>query len=134
MQSIASYTTLYCGALQGVEFWAVNTDAQALENSLAMNKVQLGSELTRGLGEAQLLLLMLAPWPSNDIHCILSSQQPFCYQLSQSRFGVAGTGGNPELGEQAAQESLEALGASVGNADMASVVHLLVCLLPEAAH
>ena len=38
--------------LQGVEFWAVNTDAQALENSLAMNKVQMGSELTRGLGKA----------------------------------------------------------------------------------
>ncbi|KAA6424896.1 MAG: plastid division [Trebouxia sp. A1-2] len=77
---------MIASGLQGVEFWAVNTDAQALENSLAMNKVQLGSELTRGLG----------------------------------------TGGNPELGEQAAQESLEALGASVGNADMASVVHLLV--------
>ena len=39
--------------LQGVEFWAVNTDAQALENSLAMNKVQMGSELTRGLGKAK---------------------------------------------------------------------------------
>jgi cell division protein FtsZ len=37
-------------ARQGVEFWAANTDAQALENSQAMNKVQMGSELTRGLG------------------------------------------------------------------------------------
>ncbi|KAK9832630.1 hypothetical protein WJX81_005603 [Elliptochloris bilobata] len=36
--------------LQGVEFWAANTDAQALENSQALNKVQMGSELTRGLG------------------------------------------------------------------------------------
>ena len=51
MQSIAGCATLYLGALQGVEFWAVNTDAQALENSLAMHKVQLGSELTRGLGK-----------------------------------------------------------------------------------
>ena len=33
-----------------MEFWAANTDAQALENSQAMNKVQMGSELTRGLG------------------------------------------------------------------------------------
>ena len=40
-----------CFMPQGVEFWAVNTDAQALENSLAMNKVQMGSELTRGLGK-----------------------------------------------------------------------------------
>lgn len=64
--------------LQGVEFWCLNTDAQALENSLAMNKVQMGADLTRGLG----------------------------------------TGGKPELGESAAQESAEALHAAVGGADM----------------
>ena len=64
--------------LQGVEFWAVNTDAQALEQSLATNRVQIGSELTRGLG----------------------------------------TGGNPQLGEHAAQESAEALKACVNNGDM----------------
>lgn len=33
-----------------MEFWAVNTDAQALENHQAMNKLQIGSQLTRGLG------------------------------------------------------------------------------------
>lgn len=50
--------TLQCGTrgrggwLQGVEFWAVNTDQQALENALAKNKLQLGTELTRGLGAA----------------------------------------------------------------------------------
>eukprot|EP00891_Asterochloris_glomerata_P006231 jgi/Astpho2/6231/e_gw1.00088.147.1_t len=69
---------MVASGLQGVEFWALNTDAQALENSLAMNKVQMGAELTRGLG----------------------------------------TGGKPELGEQAAQESQESLAAAVGNADM----------------
>lgn len=36
--------------LQGVEFTAVNTDAQVLELSLAQNKVQIGSRLTKGLG------------------------------------------------------------------------------------
>ena len=36
--------------IQGVEFWAVNTDAQALESSSCLNKLQLGAELTRGLG------------------------------------------------------------------------------------
>ncbi|MEW5316217.1 MAG: hypothetical protein WDW38_007599 [Sanguina aurantia] len=36
--------------LQGVEFWAVNTDAQALSSHSALNKVQIGTELTRGLG------------------------------------------------------------------------------------
>ena len=36
--------------LHGVEFIAVNTDTQALETSLASVKVQIGSNLTRGLG------------------------------------------------------------------------------------
>merc|ERR1719409_540863 len=36
--------------LQGVEFWALNTDAQALVNSLAPNKCQIGEQVTRGLG------------------------------------------------------------------------------------
>ena len=36
--------------LQGVDFWAMNTDAQVLEMSAAPNRVQLGSKLTNGLG------------------------------------------------------------------------------------
>lgn len=38
------------GELQGVEFIVVNTDLQALESSLVNNKIQIGSELTKGLG------------------------------------------------------------------------------------
>ncbi len=34
----------------GIEFWAANTDAQALRGSLAPNKIQLGMNLTKGLG------------------------------------------------------------------------------------
>ncbi len=36
--------------LQGVEFIAVNTDAQALARSMAPHKIQIGEKLTRGLG------------------------------------------------------------------------------------
>ena len=36
--------------LEGVEFLVCNTDAQALEQSLAKEKIQLGLELTQGLG------------------------------------------------------------------------------------
>lgn len=36
--------------LQGVEFWAVNTDAQALAHHQAPNKLQIGTQVTRGLG------------------------------------------------------------------------------------
>ncbi|HZK12932.1 MAG TPA: cell division protein FtsZ, partial [Desulfobaccales bacterium] len=34
----------------GVDFIAANTDAQALERSLAPVKIQLGPDVTRGLG------------------------------------------------------------------------------------
>ncbi|MCH8130937.1 MAG: cell division protein FtsZ [Myxococcales bacterium] len=41
---------MIASGLQGVEFCAANTDAQALEHNLAPTKVQLGTEITRGLG------------------------------------------------------------------------------------
>ncbi len=36
--------------IEGVEFIAINTDAQALTNNVAETKVQIGPEVTRGLG------------------------------------------------------------------------------------
>jgi cell division protein FtsZ len=36
--------------LQGVDFFAINTDLQALERNKAPNKIQIGKNLTRGLG------------------------------------------------------------------------------------
>ena len=42
--------TMIQGGLDGVEFIAANTDAQALDRSLAPVKIQLGPQLTRGLG------------------------------------------------------------------------------------
>lgn len=36
--------------LQGVDFIAINTDLQALERNKAPNKIQIGKNLTRGLG------------------------------------------------------------------------------------
>lgn len=36
--------------LHGVDFFAINTDLQALERSQATNKLQIGKNLTRGLG------------------------------------------------------------------------------------
>ncbi len=42
--------TMIASNLHGVEFIAVNTDMQALESSLAPVKVQIGANLTRGLG------------------------------------------------------------------------------------
>ena len=42
--------TMITGGLEGVEFIAANTDAQALESNLAATKIQLGPQLTKGLG------------------------------------------------------------------------------------
>jgi cell division protein FtsZ len=64
--------------IQGVEFVAINTDAQALMTNQAPTKVQIGENLTRGLG----------------------------------------SGGNPEIGEQAAQESMQKLEDVLQDADM----------------
>ncbi|KAM0942531.1 putative tubulin GTPase [Dioscorea sansibarensis] len=64
--------------LQGVDFYAINTDAQALLNSQAENPLQIGELLTRGLG----------------------------------------TGGNPQLGEQAAEESKEAIATALKQSDL----------------
>ncbi|KKP70266.1 cell division protein FtsZ [candidate division CPR3 bacterium GWF2_35_18] len=64
--------------IKGVEFIAVNTDLQALELSPAPSKIQIGGELTRGLG----------------------------------------SGGDPEMGQKAAEESHEDLKKHLEGADM----------------
>ena len=67
--------------LSGVEFWAMNTDAQVLEMSAASKKIQLGAKLTAGLG----------------------------------------AGGNPSIGEKAAEESREDLLVALDGSDMVFV-------------
>ncbi len=64
--------------VKGVEFIAINTDAQALHNNQADKKVHIGKSITKGLG----------------------------------------SGMNPELGRQAAEESQEEIEDVVANADM----------------
>jgi cell division protein FtsZ len=64
--------------LMGVEYIAMNTDLQVLDLSAADKKLQIGENLTRGLG----------------------------------------TGGNPDLGKQAAEESRQEIMISLDGADM----------------
>ncbi len=64
--------------VEGVEFVSVNTDSQALVNSLSPVTVRIGDKLTKGLG----------------------------------------AGGRPEIGERAAEESIEGLTEVVRGADM----------------
>lgn len=67
--------------LQGVEFIAVNTDAQALMDSKAQTRVRIGDKSTRGLG----------------------------------------AGGNPEMGQKAAEENREELRQVLKGSDMVFV-------------
>jgi cell division protein FtsZ len=66
------------GQIEGVDFIAVNTDAQALLNSQAASKLQIGENITRGLG----------------------------------------SGGNPEVGRAAAEESKERIKQFLEGSDM----------------
>ena len=67
--------------LKGVEFIAVNTDAQALYMAQANHKIQIGAKLTKGLG----------------------------------------SGGNPEIGQKAAEESRDDIFQVLKGADMVFV-------------
>ncbi len=70
-------TMVHC-RLTGVEFVAANTDAQALGLSMATKRVQLGEQLTRGLG----------------------------------------AGANPQVGREAALETVDHLREAIDGADM----------------
>jgi cell division protein FtsZ len=69
---------MVAAGFRGVDFIAINTDLQVLRESQAFEKIQIGEELTRGLG----------------------------------------SGGDPRVGREAANESVESLRACVTGADM----------------
>lgn len=64
--------------VSGVEFWTVNTDAQALAQASAPKRLQVGQKLTRGLG----------------------------------------AGGNPAIGQKAAEESRDEIATALEHADL----------------
>ncbi|WP_017327433.1 cell division protein FtsZ [Synechococcus sp. PCC 7336] len=69
---------MVASSLNGVEFWTINTDAQALVQSQSMQRLQIGQKLTRGLG----------------------------------------AGGNPAVGQKAAEESHDEIQAALEGADL----------------
>jgi cell division protein FtsZ len=66
------------GEIEGIDFVAINTDAQALLTSQSPIKIQIGEKLTRGLG----------------------------------------AGGNPDIGQKAAEESIEKIKKLIAGSDM----------------
>jgi len=69
---------MVAGNLTGIEFWMINTDAQALQNAVNVKRLQIGQKLTRGLG----------------------------------------AGGNPAIGQKAAEESREEIMAALDQSDL----------------
>ncbi len=69
---------MIASSVTGIDFWAINTDAQALAGSEAPRRLQLGQKLTRGLG----------------------------------------AGGNPAIGQKAAEESRDEIAAALEGADL----------------
>jgi len=78
--------------LQGVDFVAANTDAQALEHNVAPLKLQLGSEITRGLG--------CGADPEKGRGAALEARERLCetFQETDMVFVTAGLGGGTGTG------------------------------------
>lgn len=93
--------------LHGVDFFAVNTDVQALQSNQASNKIQIGKNLTRGLGAGA--------DPSIGYRAVEEDREEIARALSGSDMvfvtagmgGGTGTGGAPLVGNIA--KSLGAL-------------------------
>jgi cell division protein FtsZ len=69
---------MIASGVSGVEFWSINTDAQALAQASALKRLQVGQKLTRGLG----------------------------------------AGGNPAIGQKAAEESRDEIAAALEHSDL----------------
>lgn len=69
---------MIASGVSGVEFWAINTDSQALEMTSAPHRLQIGQKLTRGLG----------------------------------------AGGNPAIGQKAAEESRDEISQALEGTDL----------------
>lgn len=69
---------MIASGVTGIEFWAINTDAQALAHSSAPQRLQIGTKLTRGLG----------------------------------------AGGNPAIGQKAAEESRDEIAQALEGTDL----------------
>ncbi len=50
---------MVCQTIEGVEFTTANTDSQALRNSSANVTLQLGADVTKGLGGQVLILILV---------------------------------------------------------------------------
>jgi cell division protein FtsZ len=87
--------------LTGVEFYAVNSDVQALRNSLTENTVQIGTGLTRGLGAgANPVLAREAAEDSREDLALILEGADLVF-ITSGMGGGTGTGATPVIAELA---------------------------------
>lgn len=87
--------------LEGVDFWVANTDAQAIEHSLAKNRIQLGAKSTKGLGAGSHPEVgkQAAEESIGDItHILENTNMVF---ITAGMGGGTGTGAAPVIAKQA---------------------------------
>lgn len=87
--------------VQGIEFIVINTDAQSLESSLAHQRLQIGSALTKGLGAgADPEIGRQAAWEDRDLieEAIKGADMIF---VTAGMGGGTGTGAAPIVAEVA---------------------------------
>lgn len=85
--------------LKGVEFWAINTDLQALSASLADHKLQIGSKLTKGLGSGADPVIGLKAAEENKEDIYLALEGADMVFLTAGLGGGTGTGAAPLIAE-----------------------------------
>ena len=91
--------SMIASELKGVEFIAANTDSQALEVSRAATKIQLGKELTKGLGAGAKPVIgrEAAEESIDDIRAVLEGSDMVF--ITAGMGGGTGTGGAPIIAE-----------------------------------
>ncbi len=90
--------------LEGVEFWVANTDAQALDQSLCESQIQLGANLTKGLGAGSRPEIgQAAAEEANEaiVNALIGANMAF---ITAGMGGGTGTGGAPSLPGQHAKK------------------------------
>ena len=89
--------------LRGVEFWSLNTDAQALVQSQAPNRLQIGKDVTRGLGTGgNAELGAAAAEESRDAIAKAVRGADLCF-ITAGMGGGTGSGSAPVVAELAKQ-------------------------------
>jgi cell division protein FtsZ len=85
--------------LEGVEFISINTDAQALKQSMSATKVQIGKKLTRGLGAGARPEIGRAAIEENREEVAKSLEGADLVFITAGMGGGTGTGAAPLIGE-----------------------------------